>query len=277
MIRPVNDQQPAQPEMLSGEPSPKERPPTPWWHWALVLVLIFPLEVWLRQPHSHSSQNSAEYQQADESPKLTPKVGGLLKQTKEQLDQGKLDKAYSYAQKAVAARRTPQDAYTAYTVLAGIATKQEKFQKAAEALSGAIFSGYRPLSELQRESGIVVKLFYTAKNYPEAIRAGEKYSETFGTDRVVALTVAQSHFLLKNYQDAAAGVRILVKNAEQRKEPIERNDLRLWLAAEYESKNIFGAREALGYLTRLYPGGEYQEWADKLQATPEKLYSRPTN
>lgn len=155
----------------------------------------------------------------------------------------------------------PKSPYEAYMVdeLGWRALLQSKdYAGAAQALERAVASGFVPEAELPQRYRALAQLNYEVKDYAKAADYGSRELAASPGDQDVAVLVAQSKYLQKDY----AGARAVVDQASAGVAKPNESLLRIGLRSSYEMNDRAATTRSLEALVRHYPAPKY--WEDLL-------------
>jgi Tfp pilus assembly protein PilF len=196
---------------------------------------------------------------ADAAPKMNPKIIAPLKIVQEQTTAKNFDAAYAALKDAQAFEpKTPYESYMVDELGWYVLLQKQQVPAAAEALERAVNSGFIPPAEMTPRLKPLSQLHYQAKNYPKAVEYGNKYLAQVPNDATVAVLVAQSYYLQKDFANTRA---IADKYTTGVAKPDEQL-LLLALRSSFELKDRAGTMKALESLVRYYPQQKY--WEDLL-------------
>jgi hypothetical protein len=196
---------------------------------------------------------------AAEGQKLSAKIIKPLKAAQEAMNAKNWEQAMAMLKEAQAVEpKTPYDSFMV-DELGWYAMLQTKdYAGAAAALERAVNSGFVPPADLTQRLKALAQLNYQVQNYPKAVEFGNKYLEQSPGDRDIAVLVAQSYYLQKDYAAARAAVQKLTAASGTPSEQL----LLIALRSNFELKDRAGTLEALQILVRYYPQPKY--WEDLL-------------
>jgi hypothetical protein len=196
---------------------------------------------------------------ATAAPKLSPSIIPPLKIVQDQLTAKNWDAAYEALKQAQAVEpKTPYDSYMVDELGWYVLLQKQQLPAAAEALERAVNSGFIPPADVTPRLKPLSQIYYQAKNYPKAVEYGNKYLAQVPNDASIAVLVAQSYYLQKDYANTRA---IADKHTTGVAKPDEQL-LLLSLRSSFELKDRAGTMTALESLVRYYPQQKY--WEDLL-------------
>lgn len=191
---------------------------------------------------------------------VSPKVGKPLKEAQELVAAGKLKEAMAKVQEAATiSGKTPFDDFKIAQFTAFIATKAGDYATAAKAYESSLQSGELPSDQVAPQQKQLTLLYYQLKNYPKSIQYGTQYLKDT-SDAQIALLIAQSYYLQKDYQQAIASIQSVIRMAEQGGQPVQKEWLDLLRSAQQLAGKDDDAAATLGVLLSKYPSQEY--WRD---------------
>jgi Tfp pilus assembly protein PilF len=193
------------------------------------------------------------------APKLSPSIIPPLKIVQEQLTAKNWDAAYEALKQAQAVEpKTPYDSYMVDELGWYVLLQKQQLPASAEALERAVNSGFIAPADVTPRLKPLSQIYYQAKNYPKAVEYGNKYLAQVPNDATIAVLVAQSYYLQKDYANTRA---IADKYTTGVAKPDEQL-LLLSLRSSFELKDRAGTMTALESLVRYYPQQKY--WEDLL-------------
>ena len=196
---------------------------------------------------------------ATAAPKLSPSIIPPLKIVQEQLTAKNWDAAYEALKQAQAVEpKTPYDSYMVDELGWYVLLQKQQLPASAEALERAVNSGFIAPADVTPRLKPLSQIYYQAKNYPKAVEYGNKYLAQVPNDATIAVLVAQSYYLQKDYANTRA---IADKYTTGVAKPDEQL-LLLSLRSSFELKDRAGTMTALESLVRYYPQQKY--WEDLL-------------
>jgi hypothetical protein len=136
--------------------------------------------------------------------------------------------------------------------------QKQQLPAAAEALERAVNSGFIAPADVTPRLKPLSQIFYQAQNYPKAVEYGNKYLAQAPTDATIAVLVAQSYYLQKDYANTRATAEKYTAGVATPSEQL----LLLSLRSSFELKDRASTMKALESLVRHYPQQKY--WEDLL-------------
>ena len=112
----------------------------------------------------------------------------------------------------------------------------------------------------KRQLDQLTKFQYGAKNYDKAIQYGNRYLKDVGPDIDIAVVIAQSYYLKKDYPQAITATQALIRTAEQAGQPAKKEWLDLLRSSQQLAGKDDDAAATLAILLAKYPSPEY--WRD---------------
>ena len=196
---------------------------------------------------------------ADAAPKMNPKIIAPLKIVQEQTTAKNFDAAYAALKDAQAFEpKTPYESYMVDELGWYVLLQKQQLPASAEALERAVNSGFIAPADVTPRLKPLSQIYYQAKNYPKAVEYGNKYLAQVPNDASIAVLVAQSYYLQKDFANTRA---IADKYTTGVAKPDEQL-LLLSLRSNFELKDRAGTMKALESLVRYYPQQKY--WEDLL-------------
>jgi len=202
--------------------------------------------------------NSALAQEA-----LSAAVGKPLQQAQSALA------AHSYA-KAMAdvdaadkvAKKSDYEEYTIDQMRAAVAAQSGDAAAAAAAYDKLIASPRTPKDAKAQMLMAEASMAYTAKDYPHAVSASERYLKAAGSNPSVETILIQSYYLQKDYANAARVQQGVIDAAIKAKKVPTEGQLQLLAACYTALKDQSAETHAFVLLAKYYPKPEY--WAQLL-------------
>jgi len=193
---------------------------------------------------------------------VSAKVGKPLKEAQDLVKAGDLKGALAKVKEAQAiSGKTPYETKTVNEFLAFVAIKQNDFSTAARAYEDLLSGSPDPAQTAQRLK-VLTQLNYQTKNYGKAVQFGNRYLKEVGGDVDIALLVAQSHYIQKDYTNTITSTQELIKIAQAKGQPVKENWLQLQMSSYH---NLNRDKEAVAVLEKLlvsFPSKRY--WKDML-------------
>lgn len=192
---------------------------------------------------------------------VSSKVGKPLKEALELAQAKKFKDAMAKVQEAQAIPgKTPYEEYKINEIVAYVAVNLQDYATATKAYEATLDSGELNPAELKQRLDQLTKIFYQAKNYQKAIQYGNRYLKDVGPDIEMALLVAQSYYLQKDYPHTIEATQALIKVANQSGQPVKEEWLKLLRSSQQLSNREDDANATLDLLLAKYPSPEY--WRD---------------
>lgn len=157
--------------------------------------------------------------------------------------------------------KTPYETKTVNEFLAFVALKQGDYGTAAKAYEDLLNNSPDPAQTSQRLQ-VLTQLNYQNKNYPKAVQFGNRYLKEVGNNVDIALLVAQSYYIQKDYANTLDATQNLIKIAQAAGQPVKENWLQLQMSSYH---NLGRDQEVAAVLEKLlasYPSRAY--WKDML-------------
>ena len=196
---------------------------------------------------------------ADAPPKMSAKIIAPLKIVQEQTTAKNYDAAYAALKEAQAVEpKTPYESYMVDELGWYVLLQKQQLPAAAEALERAVNSGFVPPAEVTPRLKPLSQIYYQAQNYPKAAEYGNKYLAQVPTDATIAVLVAQSYYLQKDFANTRAIAEKYTAGVAQPNEQL----LLLALRSNFELKDRAATMKTLESLVRYYPQQKY--WEDLL-------------
>jgi TolA-binding protein len=193
---------------------------------------------------------------------VSAKVGKPLQEAQNLVKAGDLKGALAKVKEAQAI--PGKSAYETKTVnefLAFVAIKQNDFGTAARAYEDLLTGSPDPAQTAQRLK-VLTQLNYQTKNYAKSIQFGNRYLKEVGGDADIALLVAQSYYIQKDYNNTITATQELIKIAKAKGQPVKENWLQLQMSSYH---NLNRDKEAVAVLEQMlasFPSKRY--WKDML-------------
>ncbi|NJD31678.1 MAG: hypothetical protein FIB04_07310, partial [Gammaproteobacteria bacterium] len=196
---------------------------------------------------------------ADSSQKLSAKIVAPLRAVQEATSKKEWDAAYeSWKQAQAIEPKTPYEQYIVDDMGWYILIQKKDMAGAAEVLERAVNSGQMPPADVTPRLKALAQLNYQVQNYAKAADFGNKYLAQVPGDQDIAVLVAQSYYLQKDYTNTRATVDKLTAGQATPNEQL----LLLGLRSNFELKDRVGTMKSLESLVRYYPKQKY--WEDLL-------------
>jgi tetratricopeptide (TPR) repeat protein len=192
---------------------------------------------------------------------VSAKVGKPLKEALELAQQKKFKEALSKVKEAQALPgKTPYEDYKINEIVAYVAVNLGDYATASKAYEETLDSGELNPAELKQRLDQLTKIYYQGKNYSKAIQFGNRYLKDVGGDTEIALLVAQSYYLQKDYPHTIEATENLLKIANQSGQTPKEEWLKLLMSSQHEANRDKDAMETLELLLTKYPSAAY--WRD---------------
>jgi lipopolysaccharide biosynthesis regulator YciM len=192
---------------------------------------------------------------------VSTKVGKPLKEALELAQAKKFKDAMAKVREAQAiSGKTPYEEYKINEIVAYVAINLQDYGTATKAYEATLESGELSPAELKQRLDQLTKIYYQAKNYPKAIQFGNRYLKDVGSDTEIALLVAQSYYLQKDYPHTIEATQALIKIANQAGQPAKEEWLKLMMSSQHEAGRDNEAMATLEQLLSKYPSPAY--WRD---------------
>lgn len=146
--------------------------------------------------------------------------------------------------------------------MAFVALKQGDYATAAKAYEDLLKSSPDP-QQLPLRLKTLTQLNYQNKNYPKAIEFGNRYLKEVGNDVDIALLVAQSYYIQKDYPNTLTATQGLIKTAQAAGQPVKENWLQLQMSSLHNLGRDDEVAAVLEKMLASYPTKQY--WKDMLQ------------
>lgn len=191
--------------------------------------------------------------------KVSASVAKPLRAAQEAMNAKNWDAAWTAIQEAQGVEpKTPYDAYMVDELGWYVMLQKKDYAGAAAALERSVNSGFVAPADLPQRLKALAQLNYQVQNYAKAIEYGNKFLEQSPDDRDIAVLVAQSYYLQKDYTGARTAVQKLIARPGTPSEQL----LLINLRSNFELKDRPGTVAALEQLVRYYPQPKY--WEDLL-------------
>ncbi|GAN69771.1 tetratricopeptide repeat protein [Acetobacter orleanensis] len=187
-------------------------------------------------------------------------VGKALQQAQSALSAHDYTKAMAAVNAADAVKgKSDYESYTITQMRAAVATQGGQLGEATAAYDKLIASPRTPTETKHQMLMSEATMAYTAKNYPSAIKAIQRYQKEVGPNATLDTLLAQSYYLQKDYPNS---IRVLKQQIEQeikaKKTPPE-SQLQMLGASATAVKDSATSTHAYVLLATYYPKKEY--WA----------------
>ena len=196
---------------------------------------------------------------ATAAPKLSPTIIPPLKTVQDQITAKNWDAAYEALKQAKAVEpKTPYDSYMVDELGWFVLLQKQQLPASAEALERAVNSGFIAPADVTPRLKPLSQIYYQAQNYPKAVEYGNKYLAQVPNDATIAVLVAQSYYLQKDFANARATSDKYTTGVATPNEQL----LLLSLRSSFELKDRAGTMKTLESLVRYHPQQKY--WEDLL-------------
>ncbi|MFT8472214.1 hypothetical protein [Acetobacter persici] len=187
-------------------------------------------------------------------------VGKALQQAQSALSAHDYTKAMAAVNAADAVKgKSDYESYTITQMRAAVATQGGNLDVATQAYDKLIASPRTPKDTKHQMLMSEATMAYTAKDYPRAVKAIERYQKEVGSNPTMDTLLAQSYYLQKDYPNS---VRVLKEQIGQeikaKKTPAE-SQLQMLGASATAMKDSATTTHAYVLLATYYPKKEY--WA----------------
>lgn len=201
---------------------------------------------------------------AAEQNKITTRaVATAMKAAQEAMAAKQWDKALTEIKKAEAVeKKTAFESYQIDEFLGYVLIQQKKYGEAAQVYERSLNSGMMPADQIDDRTKTLATLYFQLKNYPKSLEWSRKALERRPGQQDMGQMVAQSHYLLKEYPQAAEAMTKVVRQAEKAGKKPDENWLQIILSSHFNAKNEAGIAAALRDIVRYYPTPEY--WTNLL-------------
>ncbi|AMN46715.1 hypothetical protein ACG33_06315 [Steroidobacter denitrificans] len=198
------------------------------------------------------------------SRKITTRaVAESLKKAQDAMGKKQWDTALAEIKKAQAVpKKTPFETYQIDEFLGYVLIQQKKYGEAAPVFERVLNSGMLPAEQVDDRTKTVAQLYFQVKDYGKAAQWSKRWLSKNPGDQEMAVLLAQSYYLLKDYQNAAATMSGVVTRAERAGRTPQENWLQIVMSSRFNLDDRDGIGEALKKLVRYHPKDEY--WANLL-------------
>ena len=182
--------------------------------------------------------------------KVSAKLGKPLRAAQEAIQAKNYPEAFTQLDAAAAIE--PKTAYDSFMIdeLRWFAQVQTKdYAGAVESLTRAVNAGFVPAADLPRRYKALTQLNYELKEYPKAIECGKKALELEPGSKEVALMVAHSLYLQKDFAGARTLIEPFVAAGTKPNEQL----LLIYVRSSAELNDRPGTMRGLEMLMRNYP------------------------
>ncbi len=185
-------------------------------------------------------------------------VGKALQQAQSALAGHNYTKAMAAVDQADAVKgKTEYDAYTITQMRAAVATQAGDVAAASAAYDKLIASPRTPKATKQQMLMSEGTMAYTAKNYPQAIKAIEGYQHEVGSNPTMDTLLAQSYYLQKDYANAIRVLKSQIDAEVKAKKAPAESQLQMLAASATALKDSTTSTHAYVMLATYYPKKEY--------------------
>lgn len=200
-------------------------------------------------------------QHAQAAQSVSPAVGNPLQEARKLAEAKNFSEAIAKAKEADAvAKKSDYETYMISEILGSIYLQARQYANAAATLERSIATGQLSPEDSTNRVKLLGQVYYQVKNYRKAVQFGQQYLKSAGNDIATMVIVGQSQYLLKQYKQASATMRNVIRAARRSRTKISETWLQLLMTSEYNLGNESGVRAALEQLVRLYPNDRY--WTD---------------
>ncbi len=205
--------------------------------------------------------SAAAYAADKKEKQVSTKVGKPLKEALELAQAKKFKDAMEKVQEAQAiSGKTAYEEYKLNEILAYVAVNLQDYATATKAYEATLDSGELSPADMKQRLDQLTKISYSAKNYAKAIQFGNRYLKDVGPDTQIAVLVAQSYYLQKDYAQTIDASQTLLRIAKQTDQPVKEEWLKLLWSSQHLSDRDDDALATLEQLLAKYPSAEY--WRD---------------
>ncbi len=159
-----------------------------------------------------------------------------------------------------AAKKGSFDEYKVNEITSYVAFNTGDTTTAVKALDSNLDSAEATAEDKKRILDQLAKFEYQSKDYPSAIKYGQRYLKDVGSNLDIALLVAQAYYLEKDYPQAISATQSLIRMANQAGQTEKKEWLDLLRSAQQLSGKDEDAAATLQALLVKYPSPEY--WRD---------------
>lgn len=198
---------------------------------------------------------------AAEDKKVSSKVGKPLQEAMQLAKSKDFKGAMAKLEEArAAAKKGSFDEYKVNEITSYVAFNTGDTATAVKALDSNLDSPDASAEDKKRILDQLSKFEYQSKDYPSAIKYGQRYLKDVGPNPDIALLVAQAHYLVKDYPQAITAIQSLIKMTNQAGQAEKKEWLDLLRSAQQLSGKDDDAAATLQTLLVKYPSTEY--WRD---------------
>lgn len=193
---------------------------------------------------------------ADET--LSADVGKALQQAQTALAAHNYTKAMSAVDAADAVKgKTDYDSYTTTQMRAAVASQAGDVSAASAAYDKLIASSRTPKATKQQMLMSEGTMAYTAKDYPKAVKAIERYQREVGSNPTMDTLLAQSYYLQKDYANTIRVLKTQIDASVKAKKAPAESQLQMLAASATALKDSTASTHAYVMLATYYPKKEY--------------------
>src|SRR5690606_4761864 len=190
----------------------------------------------------------------------TRAVAESLKKAQAAMGAKKWDGALAEIKKAQAVeKKTPFEAYQIDEFLGYVLIQQKKFGEAAPVFERMLNSGFVPAEQVDERTKTVAQLYFQVKDYRKAAEWAKRWLSKYPNDEEMGVLLAQSYYLLEDWQNASQTMSNVVRNAERKGQTPKENWLQIVLSSHFKADNKDGIADTLKKMVRYYPKTEYWE------------------
>ncbi|GAN61006.1 hypothetical protein ACI01nite_10990 [Acetobacter cibinongensis] len=189
---------------------------------------------------------------------LKLEVGKALQQAQSALAAHNYTKAMAAVDEADAVKgKTDYDSYTVTQMRAAVATQAGDVSAASAAYDKLIASPRTPKATKQQMLMSEATMAYTAKDYPRAVKAIERYQHEVGPNPTMDTLLAQSYYLQKDYPNTIRVLKAQIAAEVKAKKAPTEAQLQMLAASATAQKDSTASTHAYVMLATYYPKKEY--------------------
>ena len=198
---------------------------------------------------------------AADDKKVSSKVGKPLQEAMQLAKSKDFKGAMAKLDEArAAAKKGSFDEYKVNEITSYVAFNTGDTTTAVKALDTNLDSPEASAEDKKRILDQLAKFEYQSKDYPNAIKYGQRYLKDVGPNLDIAVLVAQAYYLEKDYPQAISATQSLIRIANQAGQTEKKEWLDLLRSAQQLSGKDEDAAATLQILLAKYPSTEY--WRD---------------
>jgi hypothetical protein len=201
---------------------------------------------------------------------VRPEVGKPLQEAQKLVADHKYKEALGKVQQADNVKnKTPYESFVIEEIRGAAARGAGDTATAIKSLEAVVAANRLPPPEQLRYIQSLAFDYYSAKDYPTAIKWATRYVKEGGTDGQVQTLLAQSYYLSGDYPNATRAIQGLLQSAQRAGQVPPESLLTMLADSALRQKDDAGYTDALQRLVAAYPKKEYwQPLLHQIERTP---------